>query len=202
MIKTFATVTALSALLIAPAVAQTNPTPPKASDKPAMSEPAKPATPAPAPSASSTKSDSSTTAAAPSASPADTASAKPAVVDSQSPEQWLASSFKGTDVLGPDDKKIGDVNDILFAKDGSVKAYVVGVGGFLGIGSKDVALAPSSFQVVPGKDPSDTKLKVSMNKDELKQATAFKPYKAPSTASTTGMSGRQAPAGGRPAGMH
>jgi hypothetical protein len=199
MMKTFATVTALSALLIAPAVAQTSSTPPKASDKPAMSDTAKPATPAP--SASSTKSDSSTTAAAPTSSSA-TASAKPSVIDSQSPDQWLASSFKGTDVLGPDDKKIGDVNDILFAKDGSIKAYVVGVGGFLGIGSKDVALAPNSFQVVPGKDPSDTKLKVSMNKDELKQATAFKPYKAPSTASTTGMSGRSAPAGGRPGGMH
>ena len=51
-------------------------------------------------------------------------------------------------MIGSDDKKIGDVSDILFDKDGKIEAYVVGVGGFLGIGSKDVALAPSAFQVV------------------------------------------------------
>ena len=49
--------------------------------------------------------------------------------------------------MGTDNAKIGDVTDVLFDKDGKVLAYVVGVGGFLGIGSKDVALAPSSFQV-------------------------------------------------------
>ena len=35
-------------------------------------------------------------------------------------------------------------------------AYVVGVGGFLGIGAKNVALAPSSFQVVPASDRGTT----------------------------------------------
>ena len=41
------------------------------------------------------------------------------------------------------------MSDILFDKDGKIEAYVVGVGGFLGIGAKDVALAPSAFQIVP-----------------------------------------------------
>ena len=90
-------------------------------------------------------------------------------------------------MIGSDDKKIGDVSDILFDKDGKIEAYVVGVGGFLGIGAKDVAIAPSAFQVVAGdksKNESD-KLRLSMTKDELKQAANFEPYKAPS--STTGM---------------
>ena len=103
-------------------------------------------------------------------------------VNSQRQDQYLASKFKGTDVIGADDKKIGDVSDILFDKDGKIEAYVVGVGGFLGIGSKDVALAPSAFQVVPGdksKNESD-KLRLSMTKDQLKQAANFEPYKAPS----------------------
>jgi len=97
------------------------------------------------------------------------------------------SKFKGTDVIGSDDKKIGDVSDILFDKAGKIEAYVVGVGGFLGIGAKDVALPPSAFQIVPGdksKNESD-KLRLSMTQDELKQAANFEPYKAPS--STTGM---------------
>ena len=122
-------------------------------------------------------------------------------VNSQRSDQFLASKFKGTNVIGSDDQKIGDVSDILFDKDGKIEAYVVGVGGFLGIGAKDVALAPSAFQIVAGdksKNESD-KLKVSMTKDELKQAANFEPYKAPS--STTGMGGpagttRPAPASG------
>jgi hypothetical protein len=180
MLKTFATLTALGALMVAPALAQMEP---KGGDTPAMQESAKPMSPAP----SSTNAPSAKES--PSATGTTTAAAKPAFIDEQKPDQFLASSFKGTDVLGADDKKIGDVNDILFERDGSVKAYVVGVGGFLGIGAKSVALAPCSFQVVPGKDPSDTKLKLSMSKDELKQAASFKPYKAPAP-TTTGMSPR------------
>ena len=108
-------------------------------------------------------------------------------VNSQRQDQYLASKFKGTDVIGTDDKKIGDVSDILFDKDGKIEAYVVGVGGFLGIGSKDVALAPAAFQVVPGdksKNESD-KLRLSMTKDQLKEAANFEPYKEPRA--TTGM---------------
>ena len=142
--------------------------------------------PSPAPAAKSTEmtqpsSSSSTTNAA----SASASSAK--FINSQRQDQYLASKFKGTDVVGSDDQKIGDVTDILFDKDGKIEAYVVGVGGFLGIGSKDVALAPSAFQVVAGdksKNESD-KLRLSMTKDELKQAANFEPYKAPS--STTGM---------------
>ncbi len=101
-------------------------------------------------------------------------------------------------MVGTDDAKIGDVSDILFDKDGKIEAYVVGVGGFLGIGAKDVALAPSAFQLVPGdkaKNESD-KLRLSMTKDELKLAAHFNPYKAPSA--TTGsrtLGSRPTPAG-------
>lgn len=118
-------------------------------------------------------------------------------INSQRQDQHLASKFKGTDVVGADEAKIGDVSDILFDKDGKIEAYVVGVGGFLGIGAKDVALAPSAFQMVPGdksKNESD-KLKLSMTKDELKNAATFEPYKAPSA--TTGTGGTL---GSRPAG--
>ena len=57
-------------------------------------------------------------------------------------------------MIGTDDKKIGDVSDILFDKDKKILAYIVGVGGFLGIGSKDVAIDPASFQRGPrqGRD--------------------------------------------------
>ena len=119
-------------------------------------------------------------------------------VASQKPDQWLATKFKGTDVLGPDNQKVGDVSDILFDKTGSkIDAYVISVGGFLGMGSKHVALAPSAFQVIPGDPNSVTnaspKLKISMTKDQLKEAANFEPYKEPRA--TTGAGGPGGPGG-------
>jgi hypothetical protein len=77
------------------------------------------------------------------------------------------------------------VNDVLFDKDGKILAYVVGVGGFLGIGAKNVALNPSAFQMQPATDEGSTKLKLTMIKDELKAMPEFKPYQEP-RASTVG----------------
>jgi hypothetical protein len=122
----------------------------------------------------------------PPAATVDKSAAKGQAITEQKPDQLLATKFKGTDVMGSDDQKIGDVNDILFDKDGKILAYVVGVGGFLGIGAKDVALSPQSFQIMPAGDRGSMKLKLAMTKDELKNAAEFKPYKE--SASTTGQS--------------
>jgi len=145
---------AVSALALTSAMAQTSTSPSSSSPPPA----AAPAATAPSASAST--------------------SGKAHFVTKQTSDQWLASKFKGTDVIGADDKKIGDVSDILFDKDKKILAYIVGVGGFLGIGAKDVALDPAAFQAVPGKDATDYKLRLSMTKDELKAAPAFEPYHA------------------------
>jgi hypothetical protein len=112
-------------------------------------------------------------------------------VSSQGSDHWVASKFKGVDVMGPNDEKIGDVDDLLFDKEGKILAVVVGVGGFLGIGQKDVALDMAAFQVVPASsgttDPNNVKLKLAMTKDDLKNAPAFAYYKAPTpTAGTAG----------------
>ena len=191
MLKKLMITTAITALMIGGAVAEgMSPNLPAATPAPSAT-PAPAVTPAiPAPAAKSTEMST------PAASSINSAK----FINSQRQDQFLASKFKGTDVIGSDDKKIGDVSDILFDKGGKIEAYVVGVGGFLGIGSKDVALAPSAFQIVPGdksKNESD-KLRLSMTQDELKQAANFEPYKAPS--STTGMgstptSTRPAPGG-------
>ena len=157
MVRTFATVTALSGLLLSGALAQS--TAPAPESKPAPSA----------------------------AMPAD---AKVTVVAAQKPDQWLASKFKGTDVMGPDKEKFGSVSDILFERNGSVVAYIVGVGGFLGIGAKDVALAPSSFEVIRGDNGAADQLKVTLTKDQLKQMASFEPYQPPARTSSDKMSPR------------
>jgi sporulation protein YlmC with PRC-barrel domain len=134
---------------------------------------------------------------APATSPA-TTSGK--FIAAQTADQWVFSKFKGADVLGPNNEHIGDVNDLVFDKTGKIHGVVVGVGGFLGIGEKNVAIDMSAFQVVAdsnrSNDPNNVKLKVSWTKDELKNAPAFQYYNASSSSSpTTGMAPRdRAPA--------
>jgi sporulation protein YlmC with PRC-barrel domain len=114
------------------------------------------------------------------------AGGQPKVVASQSPDQFLASNFKGTDVIGSNGKKIGDVADILFEKDGTIKAYVISFGGFLGMGAKEVAIAPNAFEVMPGKKGGAKKLKLSMSQRDLKLAQKFTEYRPPKPTFTTG----------------
>jgi len=58
----------------------------------------------------------------------------------ESPDQWRGSKLVGLTVYGPNNERIGDINEVLVDRNGKVDAVVVGVGGFLGIGEKDVAL--------------------------------------------------------------
>jgi len=117
-------------------------------------------------------------------------------VSSQRPDQMLASKFQGTDVIGSDNAKIGDVSDVLFDKDGKIEAYVISVGGFLGVGSKNVAIAPSAFELVKGTNNEADKLKLSATKDQLKQAQNFEPYNPPRTTTGAGGSGMGGGMGG------
>jgi hypothetical protein len=135
-------------------------------------------------------------AAAPKADAAPVEAAK--FISSQGTDQWVFSKFKGTDVLGPDNASVGAVNDVLFDKSGKTIGLIVGVGGFLGIGEKSVAIDMSAFQVVPADtgstagggamasdDPTKVKLKVSWTKDQLKNAPDFEYYKPPARTTTS-----------------
>jgi len=54
--------------------------------------------------------------------------------------KWRSSKLIGVDIYGPDDKKVGDVTELVVDKTGKIEMVTVGVGGFLGIGAKDVAV--------------------------------------------------------------
>jgi sporulation protein YlmC with PRC-barrel domain len=107
-------------------------------------------------------------------------------ITAQKPDEWLATRLRGTSVLGSDGVKIGSVDDIVLDRSGSIKALVIGVGGFLGIGAKDVAIPFKQFQVVPGTDGKSDVLTLSMTKDQLADAQDFKPYEPPRPAVTPG----------------
>lgn len=172
--KKLALGTAIGALMLSTAFAQA---PNNGTNGSTTSPPAATTTPA-------APSSSSPAASSPTASPG-----AMNFVSSQKPDQLLASKFKGTDVVGTDNAKIGDVSDILFDKDGKIEAYVVSVGGFLGVGSKSVAIAPSAFEVVKGTNNEADKLKLATTKDQLKEARNFEAYNPPRTTTGSGAAG-------------
>ena len=82
-----------------------------------------------------------------------------------------ASKLIGLDVQSPEDKKVGDIGEVVLDKDGKVEGVVVDVGGFLGVGShpvllnwKDVTLAGSG---------NDVKANVSATVDSLKAMPVY-----------------------------
>lgn len=64
-------------------------------------------------------------------------------------DEWRASKMAGVPIYGPDNEKVGAITDVLMSKDGKGEFVIVGVGGFLGIGQKDVAIP---FQQVQFSD--------------------------------------------------
>src|SRR5271154_3313599 len=70
------------------------------------------------------------------------AASAPKVSASESSFQgdWRASKVVGLNVYNEQNENVGSINDLLMDKSGSVKAAVISVGGFLGMGSRYVAL--------------------------------------------------------------
>jgi sporulation protein YlmC with PRC-barrel domain len=114
------------------------------------------------------------------------------IVAAQGKDEWLASKLKGTAVLDSDNQKVGDIVDILLDKGGQVRALIVGVGGVLGVGAKEVAIELSEFREAPASDGNKAQLKLPMTKEQLTQAPNFKAL--PSPPATTG----SAPSGSPP----
>ena len=78
------------------------------------------------------------------------------------------SDFYKQTVYDPKDNKIGDVKDLILEKDGKVNAAIIGVGGFLGAGEKDVAVPFDQLQL---KDKNGKRyLVMNANKDALNSA--------------------------------
>jgi hypothetical protein len=88
------------------------------------------------------------------------------------PEGFLASNVIGATVYSQDDQSIGDINDIILSPQGQPSQVVVGVGGFLGIGEKDVVLDMSKLQMAATSD-GNLKIVVQTTPDELKNMPAF-----------------------------
>lgn len=90
---------------------------------------------------------------------------------SLSTTHWLASDIYKADVYDNAQDKIGVVTDLVMDTSGNVTTAIVGVGGFLGVGEKNVAV-PFKDLKVASRDGKDW-LVLNQTKQELKMAPAF-----------------------------
>ncbi len=88
---------------------------------------------------------------------------------------WLASDVYKAAIYDTAEKKIGDVNDLVIDNAGIVKSAVIGVGGFLGAGEKEVAV-PFSDLKVASKDGKSW-LVLDRTKQDLEKMPSYKGMK-------------------------
>lgn len=89
------------------------------------------------------------------------------------PTDMRTSQWIGVPVKNHSDETVGDINDFVLANDGSIVAVVAGVGGFLGLGEKNVGLPFKSVELTTNADGKRIAM-VSVSKDELLAAPDFK----------------------------
>jgi sporulation protein YlmC with PRC-barrel domain len=82
-----------------------------------------------------------------------------------------ANDFIGKRVYSRAGDDIGEVNDLIMTGNGGIQAVVLGVGGFLGIGEKDVAISMASIDMA--KDGDAVRLVVDGTKEQFTAAPAY-----------------------------
>lgn len=88
---------------------------------------------------------------------------------------WLATEIIGETIYnstGDDAEAIGDVNDFVLDQNGEIGAVVVGVGGFLGIGQKSVAINWDELELAQDME-GNNRLVAAMTREQLESAAEF-----------------------------
>lgn len=181
MKKIFALTAAVSMLGATAAVSQTTNQTQQPQTTPQMTQPQQQTAPPvgvpPSPQAQTPGSTTTTT-------PMKQAPGQQAFLNQQQSDQMLASNLIGKNILDKNNARIGEINDLLISQDGQVAAALVGVGGFLGIGEKTVAIPYDALN----RSPQSDQLTVSYTRQDLEQAPQFVTAERKGS-STTGKSG-------------
>ncbi|HSM43258.1 MAG TPA: PRC-barrel domain-containing protein [Afifellaceae bacterium] len=102
-------------------------------------------------------------------------SVKGATIGSEAVEGYLASNLMGSYVYSSnaeDAEIVGDINDLLVTDSGEIRAVIVGVGGFLGIGEKDVAIDFDRLALEQYGE-SGFRLVANVSKEDLENTNEF-----------------------------
>ena len=91
----------------------------------------------------------------------------------QEPTDWLASNLIGKAVVNANNELTGDINDLVTDENGKVVTVLVGVGGFLGLGEKDVAVQFDSLKF-SRDDNRSVKVMANLTSEMLASAPDYK----------------------------
>jgi sporulation protein YlmC with PRC-barrel domain len=83
-----------------------------------------------------------------------------------------AEDLVGTTVYGANDTNLGEIGDVVLTQDGKVDAVIVDVGGFLGVGEKEVAVGMDNLAFMTDKD-GNKYLYTTFTKEQLDAAPAY-----------------------------
>ena len=110
-------------------------------------------------------------------------------LDTQSASEWRSSKLIGTKVISTNNQSIGEIEDVLIDNSGMIKGVVIGVGGFLGMGEKNVAIPFTALNLSRKVGSNDVgRITVDYTKEQLTQAPTFKYFSARDNNTTTGQS--------------
>lgn len=94
-------------------------------------------------------------------------------IAAQEDGELLTANLVGAYVNDSEGNSLGSIQNVLLDSDRKVRGLVVGVGGFLGIGAKAVAVDFAKFEETRGEDGT-IKLMLSASKKDLQEAPTFK----------------------------
>jgi hypothetical protein len=97
----------------------------------------------------------------------------PTFATEQASDEWLASNLIGQSVVNNENESIARINDLVTDKDGNIVAVLVGYGGFLGLGEKDVALRFEDLDFIRKEDQS-VQVVSDLSKEMLESAPDYK----------------------------
>jgi hypothetical protein len=89
------------------------------------------------------------------------------------PADMLVSNLMGLDVHNLQNEEIGEIEDVIIDNGKMIRSVVIGVGGFLGLGERHVAVEPASV-VITREAGGGLKAVVNTTRDDLRNAPEFK----------------------------
>ena len=98
---------------------------------------------------------------------------EPAVMLTTRPEHAVTiKTYYEQPVYSPSDESIGEIRDVLIDEDGEISALIIGVGGFLGLGEKNVAVPFDAVRRT--QRDNDWYLVMNTTKDALEEAPGYR----------------------------
>ncbi|MFN4016303.1 MAG: PRC-barrel domain-containing protein [Reyranella sp.] len=94
------------------------------------------------------------------------------------------NALLGANVKNQANETVGEIEEVFVGTDGAIKTVVVSVGGFLGVGSKNVAVKWSDIKVE--RDGKDLRVKTTWTKDSLKAMPEYKEDQAAAPGTKSG----------------